>query len=201
MHIMLSKKEKKTWEKVSNDPKERLDKDYSINGRNIHFCQCIRFVFLPDNMIVGEAKIQIWYDFLDKLSSLKSSGLLVSLPQWTLAKLNVLSIYRVVFGLERAVFLDVGSAVNHWANLGQFPLFSVQWEMRCAFIGQKWCYIYVAALGGKASEFSSSVPIAWRRGAGVTIAYRICSSGGTLVFINRKLGNPCWQHKRGGSKY
>ena len=43
---------------------------------------CIRFVFLPHNMIVrqllGEAKIQIWYDFLDKLSSLKSSGLLVS---------------------------------------------------------------------------------------------------------------------------
>ena len=75
MHI-LSKKEKKTWEKVSNDPKER--------------------------------------------------------------RLE-----------ERAFFLDVGSAVNHWANLGQFPLFSVQWEMRCAFIGQKWCYIYVAALGGK----------------------------------------------------
>ena len=103
--------------------------------------------------------------FLDKLSSLKSSGLLVSLPQWTLAKLNVLTFYKVVFVLERAFFLDVGSAVNHWANLGQFPLFSVQWEMRCAFIGQKWCYIYVAALGGKAAEFSSSVPIAWR-GAG-----------------------------------
>ena len=141
---------------------------------------CIQFVFLPYNMIVrqllGEAEMQIWYDFLDKLSSLKSSGLLVSLPQWTLAKLNVLSIYRVVFGLEeRAFFLDVGSAVNHWANLGQFPLFSVQWEMRCAFIGQKWCYIYVAALGGKAAEFSSSVPIAWRGagGAGVPIAYSV----------------------------
>ena len=28
-------------------------------------------------------------------------------------QLNVLSIYKVVFGLERAFFLDVGSAVNH----------------------------------------------------------------------------------------
>ena len=54
--------------------------------------------------------------------------------------------------MTQEFFLNVScrreNAVNHWANLGQFPLFSIQWEMRCAFIGQKWCYILLA-LGGK----------------------------------------------------
>ena len=58
-----------------------------------------KFVFLPPPTVAQqsyyEAKIQIGYNSLYQLSSLELSGLF-SLPQWTLTKMNVPSIYTVV---------------------------------------------------------------------------------------------------------